>query len=176
MFAEAWALQTGDAVVPTMQERIYVVESVKPVNDVPGSLRRATAADRELLLEWNEMFIAEAFGEPAKLGQIERAVEARLDSAQSGYAFWDDGGPVCLVGFTGPTPDGIRIGPVYTPPEFRRRGYASAATAALSQQLIDEGRRFCMLYTDRDNHTSNHIYQEIGFEPVADVAVYSFRR
>ncbi len=175
-FAEEWAVRTGDSVAISMPERIYMVETVRPAHGVPGSLRRATTADLDLLMAWNDAFVEEAFGERAVPGQTARSIASRLGSEQGGYAFWEDGEPVCLVGFTGPTPNGIRIGPVYTPPEFRRRGYGSAATAELSRQLIAEGRRFCVLYTDLDNPTSNHIYQEIGYEPVADVAVYAFTR
>jgi uncharacterized protein len=159
-----------------MPECIYSIETVRPPAGVPGSLRRATEADLELLHQWNDAFVEEAFGERAVPGQTARSIASRLGSAQGGYAIWEDGDPVCLVGFTGPTPNGIRIGPVYTPPQFRRRGYGSAATAELSRQLIAEGRRFCVLFADLDNPTSNHIYQEIGFEPVADVAVYAFTR
>jgi GNAT superfamily N-acetyltransferase len=176
LLAEEWARQTGFAVAISMPERIYAIERVEPVIGVPGALRWATEADRDLLIAWNEAFVAEAFGERVAPGHAARGVDTRLNSEQSGFAFWEDSGPVCMVGFGGPTPDGSRIGPVYTPPEFRRRGYGSAAVAALSQELIDEGRRFCVLFADLDNPTSNHIYQEIGYEPVADVAVYKFTR
>lgn len=176
LFAEHWGRRTGQAVSISRAERIYAVERVAPVLGVPGSLRRATPADRELLIAWNDAFVAEAFGEHAVPGQSRRTVEHRLASEQSGFAFWEDDGPVCMVGFGGPTPDGIRIGPVYTPPAFRGRGYASAATAALSSALIEEGRRFCALFADLDNPTANHIYQEIGYQPVGDTAVYRFTR
>jgi hypothetical protein len=63
----------------------------------------------------------------------------------------------------------MRVGPVYTPPAERRRGYAGALVAALSQRLLDEGREFCFLFTDLANPTSNHVYQEIGYEPVCEV-------
>ena len=79
-----------------------------------------------------------------------------------------------MCGVGGPTPNGIRIGPVYTPPEFRGRGYASACVAAASQLQLDAGRRFCFLFADLSNPTSNHIYQEIGYEPVGDVDRYVF--
>src|ERR671932_2648937 len=82
-------------------------------------------------------------------------VQARLASASSGYHVWHDGRPVSLAGYSGPTPNGIRVGPVYTPPEHRRRGYASACVAALSQLLLDGSRRFCFLFTDLANPTSN---------------------
>jgi len=67
------------------------------------------------------------------------------------------------------TQHGEAISYVYTPPQFRRRGYATAMVAHLSQVLLDEGKRFCTLYTDLSNPTSNRIYQEIGYKPVADV-------
>jgi predicted GNAT family acetyltransferase len=88
---------------------------------------------------------------------------------------WDDGGPRSLVGCGGYTTTGARIGPVYTPREHRGRGYASAATAAVSGLLLRErGRALCFLYTDLANPTSNKIYQAIGYEHVADVREIAF--
>jgi predicted GNAT family acetyltransferase len=74
----------------------------------------------------------------------------------------------------GETPHGIRIGPVYTPPQMRGRGYASNLTAAASQDQLDAGRRFRFLFTDLANPTSNKIYRQIGDEPVCDVDQYGF--
>lgn len=85
-----------------------------------------------------------------------------------------DGGPASVAATGGPTPNGIRIGPVYTPPDRRRRGYASALTAATSQAELDKGRRFIFLFTDLANPTSNKIYRAIGYEPVIDIDQVSF--
>ena len=74
--------------------------------------------------------------------------------------WWDGGAPVSMAGYSGPTPHSLRISAVYTPPEQRRRGYASAVTAAISQEVLDRGCQFCTLYTDLGNPTSNHIYQD----------------
>jgi predicted GNAT family acetyltransferase len=79
-----------------------------------------------------------------------------------------------MCGVGGLTPNGIRIGPVYTPPGLRRRGYASACVAAASQAQLDSGRRSCFLFADNANPTSNHIYLTIGYQPVSDVTVYRF--
>ena len=65
---------------------------------------------------------------------------------------------------------------MYTPPELRGRGYASAVTAELSAELLAEGRSYCFLYTDLANPTSNRIYQTIGYEFVCDSAEYAFER
>ena len=84
-----------------------------------------------------------------------------------------------LAGWGGRTPNGIRVGPVYTPLELRGRGYATALTAELSRQLLDGrlfdgGRRFCFLYTDLDNPTSNAIYERIGYRRIAESAEIVF--
>ncbi len=63
---------------------------------------------------------------------------------------------------------------VYIPPGERNRGYASALTAAASRDQLERGRRFCFQFTDLANPTSNHIYQQIGYEPVRDVDMYRF--
>ncbi|MBA2569295.1 MAG: GNAT family N-acetyltransferase [Actinobacteria bacterium] len=73
-----------------------------------------------------------------------------------------------MTGFGGPTPNGIRIGPVYTPPELRGRGYASALVAKLSSSLLAGGRRFCFLYTDLANPASNKIYERLGYVRVCE--------
>jgi predicted GNAT family acetyltransferase len=67
-----------------------------------------------------------------------------------------------------------RVGPVYTPPALRRRGYAGAATAAASQAALDAGARVVVLYTDLANPTSNALYQRLGHRPVEDRVVMSF--
>ena len=87
---------------------------------------------------------------------------------------WEhDGRVVSLAGHAGETPNGARVGPVYTPPELRGRGYASALTAALTEQLL-ERLRFCFLFTDLANPTSNSIYQRIGYRPVTDITLWRF--
>jgi predicted GNAT family acetyltransferase len=63
---------------------------------------------------------------------------------------------------------------VYTPTERRRNGYGSAVTAAVSAEQLAAGRRFCFLYTDLANPTSNKIYMDIGYEPVCDAVDYAF--
>lgn len=70
--------------------------------------------------------------------------------------------------------EALRVAPVYTPPELRGRGYASACVAAVTQAQFDRGRRFCFLFTDLANPTPNEIYQAIGYEPVCDVDEYRF--
>ena len=88
--------------------------------------------------------------------------------------FWQDkmGKNVAMAGRVRETPNGASISLVYTPPELRGRGYASRLVAQLSQSLLDGGKSLCNLFTDLSNPTSNHIYQKIGYRPVANTVVY----
>jgi predicted GNAT family acetyltransferase len=172
-FAETWQRRTGRAFQPGKRDRIYELTAVRGVSGVLGHLRAATAADHDLLVTWVDAFFIEAAPEPGPF-DAEIWVEHLFASPLRGAYLWEDGGPVSLACSGGPTPNGIRIGPVYTPPERRGHGYASAATAALSQLLLERGRRFCFLFTDLANPTSNHIYQTIGYQPVCDVDIYHF--
>jgi predicted GNAT family acetyltransferase len=140
-------------------------------------MRVADGADRPLLLDWVTAFAGEALpgGALADSARLERSVDARLAGGDAGFGIWEVGGrAMSLAGFGGPTPNGIRIGPVYTPPELRGRGYASALTAAVTQLQLDRGRRFCFLYTDLANPTSNAIYIRIGYEKVCDSRELAF--
>lgn len=134
-------------------------------------MRRTVEGDRLLLKEWIAAFYRET---GAGGGDPDAAVDKALTQESRGLYLWEDGVPVSMAGYVAGTPNGVRIGAVYTPPEKRRRGYAGACVAAVSQMLLDQGRRFCFLYTDLANPTSNHIYQEIGYRPVADSAMLRF--
>ena len=116
----------------------------------------------------NEVLAEDDPGRTEAVGMVD--APARL--ADGGFLIWEDEGEVVsIAGCGGPTPNGIRIGPVYTPPELRGRGYATALVAELSQRLLDSGRRFCFLFTDLANPTSNAIYERIGYVRIAESAM-----
>jgi predicted GNAT family acetyltransferase len=172
-FADEWERLRGVERRLLHAQGIYRVSSVRRP-DVAGSMRDATADDRPILLEWWRAFVAEALHDEGPEGDAEEGVERRLSGGVGGIVIWEDGGPVSFAGYGGDTPNGARIGPVYTPPEHRRRGYGSVLTAELSRRLLGEGRAYCFLYTDLANPTSNRIYQAIGYERVCDSAMYEF--
>jgi predicted GNAT family acetyltransferase len=180
-FAALWSRLSGAAGRVNMRQGVYAIGQVEPPPEVPGSARVGTEDDYELALRWWIAFGEEVLheGGPGR-EDAEQNVRHKLSSTTGGFLLWEDGGePVSLAGWSGPTPNGIRIGPVYTPPELRGRGYATALTAELSQRLLDGrlfegGRRFCFLYTDLANPTSNAIYERIGYRLVAEAAEVVF--
>jgi uncharacterized protein len=173
LFAAAWAARTGARARTNRAQGVFALERVDPRPPVSGRMREAGAAVRPLLLDWWHAFTAEALGESPDHDSVAHAVDHRLDAPEAGVSLWEDDRPVSLAAFGDPTPNGIRIGPVYTPPEHRRRGYAAALVAELSQRLLGE-RSFCFLFTDLANPTANRIYEQIGYRRVCEAAEIVF--
>ena len=86
----------------------------------------------------------------------------------------DNNIPVTIVRKSGKTPNGNLVDLVYTPPSLRKKGFATESVAHLSKLLLDEGNKFCFLFTDLINPISNSIYQKIGYKPIIDVDHYEF--
>jgi GNAT superfamily N-acetyltransferase len=164
----------GDIVEVAQHTRLFELGDLLPPPPVPGRLRTATVDDLDLAKQWVDRFMhdadVQAGRDPAAHGREEIAPEDLRSRIEQGtYWFWLDeaGERVHLTGANPPSYGVARIGPVYTPPEQRRKGYAGAAVAAVSQLLLDQGARVC-LYTDQANPTSNGIYEAIGYRPVVD--------
>ncbi|BDA72155.1 GCN5-related N-acetyltransferase [Calothrix sp. PCC 7716] len=166
-FANIWQNLTGQTYQLSMQMRIHKLQAVEPIVRTNGYLRNATEADRALLLQWNQDFEIEVFGELLTNAQyIDNHIK------QNTIYIWQDEIPVSFVCCAGSTPNGKRLGPVYTPKEYRKKGYATACVADLSQKFLDMGCNSCFLFTDLANPVSNHIYRKIGYLPVTDCHEY----
>ena len=175
-FAGRWTALTGQTSARTVAERLFRLERViPPTRPASGSWRLARPTDRQRLADWLVAFSREALPDDPPLEDPLGAADRWMSSPDRFVYVWEDGGEVVsIAGAGGRTPNGIRISTVYTPPNLRRRGYASALTAAVSQDQLDRGRRFCFLFTDLANPTSNKIYQGIGYRPVCDFDLYRF--
>jgi uncharacterized protein len=169
-FLQAWQKLTGQSYQLSIVDKIHQLREVQPVAAIPGYLRLATERDRAFLIEWIPAFIKE-IGET--MGQdLDRIVDHRVKT-KSTYIWEDDNVPVSLASGRQRSQNVGLIGSVYTPPAYRRKGYATACVAALSQKLLEAGCDSCFLLTDLANPTSNHIYRQIGYVPVCDWHEYS---
>ncbi len=170
-FAKKWTTRHGLSIRSTIKQRIYQLNQVTAPIQVRGEMRVVEPKDQILLENWSASFICDCrMGD----GSGASGLAAEAIKSQSRYLWIVDGEPVSMAGASGSTPSGIRINWVYTPNNLRGHGYASALVAKLSQKMLDEGKKFCFLYTDLSNPTSNSIYQKIGYRPVTDSAHYSF--
>ena len=172
-FAVDWSEANGLNYRVGMRQRVYELRKVNPIPRSPGRLRTANMEDLDLVVKWREAFTAESM--PGAPAEDAREVAGRMIASGDTY-LWEDPAPVSMCVKTRPTPHGTTVSAVYTPPELRRRGYASSIVAAVSQVILDQGKQFCTLFTDLANPTSNSIYQKIGYEPLGDFTVFRFEQ
>ena len=163
--ARAWAGRTGGTTTLALSLAMHTLERVcEPSRPASGRLRPAGEDDRELVVPWMGAFTREAGVDGASDAAdiVGRGIERGL------LYVWDDDGLVALVGHSPAVAGVVRIGPVYTPPQLRARGYASSAVAALSRAALEGGAEQCALFTDLANPTSNRIYAALGYRRVGD--------
>ena len=173
-FAERWSRARGVTTTVTMEQGLYeLTEVVPPARTAPGALRVARAEDVDLVASWME-----GFGGDTRLPAHEREALRKSAAARvagGGLFVWEhEGAPVSMASLQGATRHGIRVSFVYTPPELRGRGYASACVAAVSDRARASGKRFCTLYTDLTNPTSNSIYQHVGYRRIGGAVMIAF--
>jgi len=170
-FADRWAELTGCDVRTETNLRLYRLDRLDPPSDPGDAWRLATRDDGDLCFGWFEAFAAET---TASAPPQRRDVVARVDGRRLGL--WHvDGRPVSLADWTVPASGVVRVGPVYTPPEQRGRGYGTASTAAATAGILSAGAQPC-LFTDLSNPTSNSIYQRIGYRAVTDCVELAFEQ
>jgi uncharacterized protein len=169
-FAEAWSNLTGAATSLRRHSRVYEVRQVLFPLDVQGRCIQAGAEHRTLVSSWVYDF------HHGKLppDRAEQIADVHITNRRM-YLWEAAGTPVSMaVGPTRQSQHGGLINFVYTPPEQRRRGYASAVVATLSQYILDSGKEFCALFTNLANPVSNSIYQKIGYVPCGDFDEMNF--
>ncbi|WP_084964720.1 GNAT family N-acetyltransferase [Thermoactinospora rubra] len=170
LLVEAAVAHLGRPAREVQSQCLYRLATLVPPQGVPGRGRVATGEDLELLVRWLAAFDEEA-GEGRKPDH-RRRVGHRV--ARGDMLLWEDAGePVAVAGISAACGGVSRIGPVYTPPYARGRGYGSAVTAFASRTALEQRCEQVVLFTDLANPTSNKIYQRIGFEPVGPYAVMS---
>ncbi|MEA2827807.1 MAG: hypothetical protein QOG43_2246 [Actinomycetota bacterium] len=169
-FAGRWAERRAVPARPTESQRVYCLDRLVPRPRAPGRLRPATPTDRDTLVRWGRGFASDVDFMPE---DPEKVVDRHLAHGRL-WVWDDDGAMVSMAVATPPTAGVSRIGFVYTPPDHRRRGYATACVAGLTERCLADGATRCMLYAQLHNPTSNAIYRRMGYEPMADVLFYRF--
>jgi predicted GNAT family acetyltransferase len=148
-----------------VRHRLHRLARLAAPPATPGRARPAVAGDAPLLEAWLRAFTSES---GAGMGDPGRTVAERLD--HDGWVLWEDdaGEPVAMAGLTLPAAGVVRVAPVYTPPDRRRRGFGAAVTAAVTATGLAQGARDVVLFTDVANPTANALYARLGYLPVEE--------
>ena len=163
-FRDAWTRCTGAGATTSMEVGAFDLPQRAHVPfDVPGGYRHARADELALADAWAQDFVDAIEHTHRKAGSLHDHI------ASGRVGFWVDtqDRPVSMA-YASPANGGVtRISGVWTPPDVRGHGYASAVVASVSNEQMDLGN-LCMLYTDLANPTSNKIYQAMGYRRIGD--------
>lgn len=149
-----------------MEQGVYELNRVKKKYNANGLFRAVNNDELPLIEQWIYQFC-----EDVKLPTTKEEAKQTaytLITTNRLFGLEVDGKLVSVAAKTRPTKNNITVNFVYTSKEARKKGYASKCVAALSQRMLDEGYKTTTLYTDLANSTSNKIYQEIGYEQIAE--------
>ncbi|MBN1875319.1 MAG: GNAT family N-acetyltransferase [Anaerolineae bacterium] len=168
---EEWGAVSGTDYHLELQQWVYVLREVKMPVPAHGRLRLAEASDIAWVAPWRYAFHVDIFGAADREAEY-RAAESAI--ARQDMYLWEDKQPVSMAMKTRPTGNGISVSLVYTPPELRGRGFATACVGELSRLLLASGWGYCVLFANVANVTANRVYQKIGYEPVGLYDEYIF--
>jgi RimJ/RimL family protein N-acetyltransferase len=171
--AALWVAATGGSAAVRVETRLFLLGSPTQPDPVPvGYARSANPDDLDLLVAWTAAFHEETSGPRPGL-DLPHTVRQQV--RRDGYRLWctPDGKPVSMAGLTRPAAGVVRVGPVYTPVDLRRHGYAAGATAAATTVALTRAEQV-VLFTDLANPTSNALYPRLGFRPLLDRLTYTF--
>jgi predicted GNAT family acetyltransferase len=166
-FAEHWSVRLNRRAILHTEMTFYTLDRVQSSKSPNGSIRKATIEDFAQLAP-----LATAAARDMNLPepeQLSTEVERRLrwDIGEGRQFMWVEGSSVrALASYAdGLGSRGARIRGVYTPPEFRGRGYGTAITGGLADLLLRGGQSWVALFADNANLTSTRIYRRLGFAP-----------
>lgn len=168
-FASAWTKLHGGSWSVHSRQRLLTHRAIVPTDEPPpGKLRIASQADALLAQQWGMGFAHET-----RLPGLDGTMIVRLIPGGLLY-FWDDGTPRCMLGVLRETRDAAAIGVLYTPPEYRDHGYATAAVAAFSRRLLERGMTQSYFCLDPSNPAADWICWRLGYTTVQETSDIDF--
>lgn len=158
--------------VPKLGMDIMELRQVNEIKPVGGLQRLATLEDRKQVADWIIEFQIETLMDEADYeAALLRA--SRLIEENQLFLYEDEEHQVVsMAAATRRLVHGMGIMYVFTPEEFRGKGYAAANIYYLSKALLEQGFEFCTLYVDKKNPLSNRAYEKVGYRVVDDVYEY----
>ncbi len=138
--------------------------------NIPSNMKIISAQDvsKDILIKWMKSYDIEALGaldDEALEKQVQEHWNLRLQKNDA-WVLLLDGTPVALSAFNARLSDMIQVGPVWTPPEYRNKGFARLLLAYTLHQEKLKGTKQAILFTD--NPAAIKAYLAIGFKKIGN--------
>jgi len=158
-FAEAFA--GSSEYYKHLSMNLMRLDSVIVTQKAPGRCRPLQEDDLFYVPYWERSFGEECQIEVYDIPTNVKRIRKRI--GKGSHFIWEDSHPVSQAYNERNTQNGAGISGVYTPPNYRGKGYASSVVAELSQALLERGYKFCFLFADAENPVSCGIYRKLGY-------------
>lgn len=149
-----------------LQMEAYVCERVIPPRG-NVCIDHPVQSDLEEIAVCMQEFQRDCFGEKVSIESMRKRADVRMKKPLF-FIIRQDGHVAATAQGARETSRYIALNQVYTRPEYRGRGYASALAAHISSCILKRGK-LPMLYADRNNPFSNRAYQSVGFVPCGKI-------
>ena len=150
---------------------LYTIKTLRSIELVSNSeLTLATTQDIPVLMTWLKNFQTDAGLLPSRSDEeIQAVTEDKIkNKVLYKLVVSENHQPVSMLAVVRETENFVLISWVYTPPCSRRKGFASTAVYKLTELMQKTHEKHCALFADKSNHASKKVYQNIGYEPIAE--------
>jgi predicted GNAT family acetyltransferase len=136
--------------------------------------RRVTSGDVGFLARWNAAYAVEALGaeDGPELRKQSQEESERYAEEKRTWVLEAEGRPVACSSFNTSVKEAVQVGGVWTPPEFRGRGYARSVVAASLLDARAEGVQKAILFTGDGNIAARKAYESLGFRCIGDYSIF----
>src|SRR2546421_5506169 len=163
------------------RDELYVLDLARlvlPPELASGALRCRHPAERELelLVDWRVRFAVEALGATDGPDLCQASTDdVRLQHERgTDWLLLAGAAPVSYSVFNAMLPDIVQIGGVWTPPEFRGRGYARSVVAGSLLAARKQGVARAVLFAGPGNGAGRLAYLFPWFPAVRDLRLLPF--
>lgn len=120
-------------------------------------------APKNIIVEWMKAYDVEALGaviDDTLLSKAESKYQQMLELGA--WVLLKDSIPVSICGFNAKVDQTCQVGPVWTPPEHRNKGYAKFCVGHALIQQMQQGYKKSLLFTN--NPAAEKVYISLGFK------------
>lgn len=155
--ADHYAGLTDSTVALHSEWNVYRLDtSPTRLRTAKGTVRIGDRSDGDMVRAWGKLYDAE---KPANVN-IEKFLFRKLEDGL--LYFWVDQKPKALLTLSGINCSGNRISSVFTPEEYRGKGYATSLVQEMSFNLLGSGKNFVTLNTEIGD-AAERIYEKLGY-------------
>ena len=173
-FAEKWCTIWDYSAQVQSEQLISSLEKLILPAPAPGKVRLATLNDAPEITRWFLEFHKESLNQEIPDKDARNFVLDHISMLE--VYLWENekAEPVSMAMSTRKTTNLAVINYVYTPPRSRSQGFASNCVAEVVSQMLNQGKKQCVLFREKSNLVTSSIYGKMGFKDFGDFCLLSF--